>query len=535
MEYRSMKHRVILVKLILLLIMMAHPLFYFTMYSGDAEIHLVYAKNAAAGHFFEFNFGEKSAGVTSPGYMMLLSGMFELFPETYVPLIVKLMNILAWYAFLVAVFILSKKLIGNSRWAWVSTLIVALMPGTVYNATLGMENGIFGAILLIWFLLVIRWNWFSDSGAQPSRELTLGLLLGILCWIRPEGFILAAIALLFRFVVLLRIESVSPRSILVSVRRVLVVIAPVVLLCSLYFYFHYSQIGSLLPTSGMSRIMAGGQGSLQLGSLIVNPKFTKFLAYYFPVSAFMIVGIYLLFSRRIRLHVSSRYYVFLAVILALFFALYSTILGAHHLSRYIIFLIPIISIFSIMGAKWIAENWRVSRKWKVARGSSLSVVLCVLFSGEIYARYHSGSNYPVGELWEVMEAPDDRYEFSDELYEALGRPSKQPISLAYQEVQIRYWLDERFTVRSLDGRVDALLLDFVDEQGNYDHIGYIEARDIDYLMEIPNYNRDVNVWSLSDLSRLEQGESEHCGSVVFTRAVQGFRVDLQSTAYSSHD
>jgi hypothetical protein len=530
-----MRYGVILVKLILLLIMIAHPLFYFTMYSGDAEIHLVYARNAAAGHFFEFNLGEKSAGATSPGYMMLLSGMFELFPETYVPFLVKLISILAWYVFLVAVFILSNKLIRNNRWAWTATLIVSLMPGTVYNATLGMENGIFGAILLIWFLLVIRWNWFTDRRTRRSREITLGMLLGLLCWIRPEGFILMAIALLFRFVVLLRIEPASSGSILVSVRRVLVVMAPIVLLCSLYFYFHYSQTGSLLPTSGMSRIMAGGQGSLQLGSLAINPKFARFMVYYFPITISMLIGVLFGFFRKIRLNVSSRYYVFLALILALFFALYSTILGAHHLSRYTIFLIPIISIFSAMGAKWIAENWRVSPKWKVALASSLSVVLCVLFCGEIYARYHSGSNYPVGELWEVMDAPDVRDEFSDELYEALGLSSKLPVSLAYQEVQIRYWLDERFIVRSLDGRVDAMLLDFVDEQGNYDHIGYIEARDIDYIMEIPNYNRDANVWSLSDLSRLELGESEHCGPVVFTRAAHGFRVDRQSTAYSSQD
>ena len=90
-------------------------------------------------------------------------------------------------------------------------------------------------------------------------------------------------------------------------------------------------------------------------------------------------------------------------------------------------------------------------------------------------------------------------------------------------------------MRSIDGRVDALLLYFVDEQGNYDHIGYIEARDIDYIMEIPNYNRDANVWSLSDLSRLELGESEHCGTVVFTRAAHGFKVDCKSVVDIGND
>ena len=75
-----------------------HPFVYIGMYAGDAEIHLSYARMAAAGHFFEFNPGEATPGVTSPGYMLLLACLFRVFPETSIPIIVKALNIACWYA-----------------------------------------------------------------------------------------------------------------------------------------------------------------------------------------------------------------------------------------------------------------------------------------------------------------------------------------------------------------------------------------------------------------------------------------------------
>ena len=40
----------------------------------------------------------------------------------------------------------------------------------------------------------------------------------------------------------------------------------------------------------------------------------------------------------------------------------------------------------------------------------------------------------------------------------------------------------------------------------YDQIGYIRARDIDFLMEFPNYNQDQTKWSLAELQKLQLGE-----------------------------
>ncbi|MCH9032514.1 MAG: hypothetical protein IIB00_09695, partial [candidate division Zixibacteria bacterium] len=84
----------------------------------------------------------------------------------------------------------------------------------------------------------------------------------------------------------------------------------------------------------------------------------------------------------------------------------------------------------------------------------------------------------------------------------------------------------RFIIRSLDGRVDDALLNFVSKDGIFDHVGYLRARDIGFLMETPNFNRDKTAWSLADLNKLELGQTYSRGSVIFTRIEPGFKVDF---------
>lgn len=523
---RPEEKRIGLVKLLLVLIIVIHPIFYFSMYSGDAEIHLVYAENAAKGHYFEFNFGEKSAGVTSPGYMLVLTSFFKIFPESIVPLAVKFLNIFCWYLLLYLIFILSRRLIGNEFWAWAVMLIVSLMPGAVYNATTGMENGIFGALFLFWLYLVIKWDWLAVTDAKTKRNPIPGILLGILCWIRPEGFVLAVLAFMSKTLELVWSRIASKTPVHISLKHILTALMPFLLLSALYFGFLYSETGQLLPTSGVSRMGIGGQESFRIGSLPVNLKFVKYLIYYFPLTISMILGIWVLFSKRRSGNVPVIYYAYPGATVIVFFILYSSILGAHHLSRYTIFLLPLMITFSGLGAKSMSENWNWARKTKTVVFAASMILLGTLFAGEIYLRYKSGSNYPSGELWRAMKAPGTRREFSDRMFDELGRPSKLPVSLAYQEVQIRYRLDERFMIRSLDGRTDAMLLDFVDVHGNYDHVGYVKARDVDFIMETPNYNREINKWSLDDLTELKIGESLSLKSVIFTRLKQGFKVGL---------
>ena len=84
------------------------PFAYIGNFAGDSQVHLVYGENASEGRFFEFNLDEKSAGVSSPGYMVFLASLFKVFPDTWVPAVMKGANILFWYGLVVLVFLLAK-------------------------------------------------------------------------------------------------------------------------------------------------------------------------------------------------------------------------------------------------------------------------------------------------------------------------------------------------------------------------------------------------------------------------------------------
>ena len=114
------------------------------------------------------------------------------------------------------------------------------------------------------------------------------------------------------------------------------------------------------------------------------------------------------------------------------------------------------------------------------------------------------------------QAPAQRKASSDYRYEQLERPSRIPIVLACQEVQIRYWLDQRFIVRSLDGRIDPVLFNYYHD-GYIDHIGYIKERHIAYLFDLANYTKDPDQWSLKNLAFLNPGEVYLYQGLVFKR------------------
>jgi len=96
---------------------LAYPLIYIGNYAGDSQVHLVYGQNAAQGAFFEFNLGEKSAGVTSPGFMLLIAGFFTAAPDSWVPAIVKAVDLVFWYGLILVIFMTAKTLLRSTVWA----------------------------------------------------------------------------------------------------------------------------------------------------------------------------------------------------------------------------------------------------------------------------------------------------------------------------------------------------------------------------------------------------------------------------------
>ena len=68
----------------------------------------------------------------------------------------------------------------------------------------------------------------------------------------------------------------------------------------------------------------------------------------------------------------------------------------------------------------------------------------------------------------------------------------------------------------MDGRVDPTLLDHA-TRVSVDHVGYLKERDIEFLLSLPNYNRDKDLWSLGTLRQLPPGESQEQEGVLFSQ------------------
>ena len=512
----SVRQAFFIVSVIALLL---YPLIFIGNYAGDSQVHLVYGQNAARGDFFEFNPGEKSPGVTSPGFMLFLGALFKMAPDSMVPAIVKGANLLFWYGLSIVIFLIARRLLSSDIWAMVATLAAGLLPGSVYNSTIGMENGIFAFFVLLWFYVAIRARWFTayrDEMPILRSELGLGLLLGVSCWLRPEGFVVAAVALIFRG--FLEIRS---RPALVSVlSRSLVFLVPFVALTGGLAYFHLSQTGHLLPTSGVSRILMSNIDSdtLQVGPVFLSSKFALRLAAYFPLTILWLIGSWLVFSGRVVRWESTEAVKFLIVLFWTAFILYTAVLGSTHLARYIVYVMPALVLVGMMGGKWLWDFWSPPLRLRL---SYVRTFLAIAFVVSLSGVYAVETDLRLGldsqaSLWKSMRAPAELASFSEELFNELGQPEALPISVALQEVQARYWLDERFVVRSLDGRVDPVLLEYAGRD-NVDHVGYLKERKVNFLLSDLSYNRDSERWSLENLRQLDAGESLSREGLKFTR------------------
>jgi len=496
---------------------LSSPWLYAGNYAGDAQVHLIYGENAAKGGFFEFNVSEKSAGVTSPGFMLFIAVLFKLVPPEIVPVAVKATNLLAWYGLLAMIFLSANRMLESKIWAWYSTIISGLIPGSVYNSNIGMENGLFAFFVFLWFYMSLRVHWFTRLGEISGRsELALGTVMGLLCWIRPEGLIVTILAIICR-VFFLNFKGLSIKELS---KHIILFLVPLISLITLLIYFHFNQTGYLVPHSGLSRILMSNISSDThlLGPLYISTRLASRLLAYSPLTFIWVLSSILIIMGKIQTIDSNKPSIFLIALFIATFMLYSSFVGSIHIARYITFALPAMVIIAVMGTRWIWERINVSKQWHIRlllHGSLVgsALLLGLVFVWETNLRLRLDSQYS---LFRTMRAPSERSSTSESLYQVLGNPTDIPISLALQEVQVRYWLDDRFIIRSLDGRVDPMLLKFA-ERDSVNHIGYLKKRRVDFLLDNPSYNRSSTSWSLKDLEYLQTNEYYTTSGVTLTK------------------
>ncbi len=421
---------------------------YAPVFGGDPEIHIIFARNLLQGHPLQFNPGEFSSGETSPVYMLLVAAMMVVL-GAYVPLGMKLVGAasLAGLCFLIGR--AARRQGASALLATVLGALPLVLPSTVFQAALGMENVLFACMVV----LVLQ-SWLDGCARRTIAIAGLPLLF----FLRPEaallGLCLLALALLDR----------DGRSILALILGAAITFAALAAVTA--------WTGVAVQAPGLMRAALSRGDSLSLTVLGVrfwlDFKFVPFLLYCLPFAA-------VAWKLRASADGTRREaaIVFFLFVLPLLLHLL-TLFPSTHFSRYFQYGY---AVFFFLFARLMARADRAGR----APAGYILAAIAVLAVSLVPLEHVRRPGVQASNLRQAIDEVSPAFvrHNSDALYEALGRPPV-PVVIAVHEVQIRSRLDERFVVRSLDGVVDATMRRFV-QNGAIDYGGYLEARRVAYV------------------------------------------------------
>lgn len=441
-------------------VLLAYP--WWDMWSGDAIIHLVYGMNAGRGDWFVYNAGEKSVGTTSIGWTMLLASLFRHFDLPTVLLLVKgfLFGSIVAIALISSNYFVGQGSRQPTAFIFLSTLAI-LSPGYLFNAGLGMENVVFTAMIAI--LTLTRLSPIFAIRANFGLTLLSTATLGIAAIIRPEGLVVLGLTLGTALLsIFLKKRSASPkrRELLV---RLLVMLFGALTMVGLAQYFYFHETGMLLASaSAESRIVLARVDSIRLGPIWFDPGFTVRLLQYLPLSGLAIIGAIRVISDLdfdIFHHglTSVQWLRVSHVLLVLtFWLLYSFVVGASQVSRYTMFLLPLIGSLGVYAFSPSCQSRFPISSIQRRLGAALVFIGLFWIVGVYGIEYHlrvlqCKQQYRQHQL---VEAPALRHAKTDSLLRSYGEPLNppEPIRVAAREVQLRYFLDDRIYVVSVDGR-----------------------------------------------------------------------------------
>lgn len=492
------------------LLAVIHPLAYLNTFSGDAEIHIVYARNFLDGYPLQFNPGQPSSGQTSLGFMFVVIALMKLFGYPAAGLGMKLIGLCSLYAIAVQTFRLARLTGLSARWSLLAAIATLLFPGSVYNGMLGSENAFFGALALTWLLSALKRGWLSPERPPAlTDDLLLAAFMGAMFWIRPETIPFGAFAWAVRGASgILARRRLEAR--LIGRALLFAAIAGALALAYVLLFQHWA--GMLPFGAGYARLFESRDvDSVWLLGLAINTKVLERLAVYASV---VVPAFYALFFLAPR--TGERPERWLLILLGCeffgFMGLYSlNAITALHFARYSIPEWPQGMVLAAYGLGHLAGS---------GRGRQAVAAAVVAFLGAAAFETHIRAGFEHHTLIHAMTDPDQAV-MSQNYLDRYGHPPMRPIVIAAQEVQLRRSLDSRFVIRSLDGILDAVYLNYLCH-GYNDHDGYFIDQKVDFL-EAPfsNYNHDPSRWSLSRLEDLPIGQSVDRPGIRYTKIAPG--------------
>lgn len=328
----------------------------------DAWIHQTYAKNLAQSGAWEFLPGEVSGGSTSPLWTMMLSLGFLLGFET--PFFwTAILSIASLIGIGMVIFeILRKSDRSSFILGLLGSVFVVLDWHLLWSSVSGMETILFCFFSLFLVLLLL----------EAKQWLGIGIIAGLIIWIRPDG-----ITWLGPVLLILIVKVYQKRTQLLDCLRL---ILPIVLLIGLYALFNYSVSGTVWPNTFYAKQM-------EYASVLQQSIFIRlWKVFLIPISG---AGIFLMpgFIQAIIISIKNRK-LWLIVLLLWFFGygmIYALKLPVtYQHGRYLFPLIPIFYLIGLIGSLNIYELIRKSfpKRLKIFRLFCFSAAAAsILFAG----------------------------------------------------------------------------------------------------------------------------------------------------------
>jgi hypothetical protein len=434
---------------------------------GDPEVHLVFARNLVGGHPLQFNKGLFTSGETSPLYMVLLAGVMAVSSELTAAIFMKVLGVVSAVGVVTLVWREAQHAFADRAQAAAFSLGLAAAPFFFFQAQLGMEN--------MPFALAVAWSVRRalDPALGTGARMGLAAAAHAAFYWRPEAVFLVA--------VLYGLALLEPR------RNARLLLAYVCCSVALLASWRALEAWSHAPLhgAGAMRAITSRWSSLRVPgtAIYVSKSPLSFLAYAWP----LLVGI-----AACRRHVPRALWIVLFGLVAVPFSLH-LLLPNSQFSRYALYWwFPL-----LLATLRTLPHAPLARVRFTSAGFVINVVLVAC--AESLLRWRAGSFYNGSFLNLAASLERDiRGEVTDALCAQVDC-SSPPFVIAMQEVQLRLILDDRVVMRSLDGIVDSDLKRFVSESGEVDHLGYLEEKQVDMILDFPDYEGKGDLRSLAKI------------------------------------
>jgi hypothetical protein len=321
----------------------------------DAWIHQTYAKNLAITGSWSYRGTAISGGSTSPLWTVLIS-LGDLISISFGLRWTFALSIVAFLVLVICSWKALQKLVAlpDHRLYLIPGLVMATEWHLLWSTGSGMETILFSAVIVFLFLLLqdakIKWG-------------LIGLLNGLLIWIRPDGLTLLGPILLVLFFMILNKKA--------GLKEFLYFLLPLVVILVAYIGFNFATTGRIFPNTFYAK-------QVEYQQLLLAPFLTRLFNEFAPI--FTGAGILLLpgFLFEIWRAVQMRDYRSLAIILwivgyGLLYAIRLPVVYQH--GRYMFPIIAPYIVISFAGLFDLLYNLQNQKTQKLVAAGWLGTIL----------------------------------------------------------------------------------------------------------------------------------------------------------------